>query len=114
MGDFHQFGNEVSEAVIHSVSLQITGRVTDRLTAYTELLYNPEQNFASGSTITGLARNNVNMRRAYLLYGDLTSSPFYASIGTGRGRGPLVELVDGSVKWDMITGIGVHGFGHGD
>ena len=39
---------------------------------------------------------------------------FYASIGTGRGRGPLVELVDGSVKWDMITGIGVHGFGHGD
>jgi acetylornithine aminotransferase len=39
---------------------------------------------------------------------------FYASIGSGRGRGALVELVDGSVKWDMITGIGVHSFGHGD
>ncbi len=39
---------------------------------------------------------------------------FYGSIGTGRGAGPLVELLDGSVKWDMITGIGVHGFGHGD
>ncbi len=39
---------------------------------------------------------------------------FYPAIGSGRGRGPLVELADGSVKWDMITGIGVHGFGHGD
>jgi len=39
---------------------------------------------------------------------------FYASIGSGRGRGALVELVDGSVKWDMITGIGAHAFGHGD
>ncbi len=39
---------------------------------------------------------------------------FYPAIGSGRGRGALVELADGSVKWDMIIGIGVHGFGHGD
>ena len=39
---------------------------------------------------------------------------FYGSIGSGRGRGGLVELADGSVKWDMITGIGANGFGHGD
>jgi 4-aminobutyrate aminotransferase-like enzyme len=39
---------------------------------------------------------------------------FYPSIGSGRGRGALVELADGSVKWDMITGIGANGFGHGD
>jgi 4-aminobutyrate aminotransferase-like enzyme len=39
---------------------------------------------------------------------------FYASLGSGRGRGALIELEDGSVKWDMITGIGVHGFGHSD
>ncbi|MDP7028941.1 MAG: aminotransferase class III-fold pyridoxal phosphate-dependent enzyme [Phycisphaerales bacterium] len=38
----------------------------------------------------------------------------YPAIGSGRGRGALVELADGSVKWDMIIGIGVHGFGHGD
>ncbi|MHC4246083.1 MAG: aminotransferase class III-fold pyridoxal phosphate-dependent enzyme [Planctomycetota bacterium] len=38
----------------------------------------------------------------------------YPYIGSGIGRGPLVELVDGSVKWDMINGIGVHMFGHGD
>lgn len=39
---------------------------------------------------------------------------FYPFMGSGFGRGPLVQLADGSVKWDMITGIGVHGFGHGD
>jgi acetylornithine aminotransferase len=35
-------------------------------------------------------------------------------LGTGLGRGALVALTDGSVKYDFITGIGVHAFGHGD
>jgi 4-aminobutyrate aminotransferase-like enzyme len=35
--------------------------------------------------------------------------PFLAS---GIGFGPWVELMDGSVKFDMITGIGIHFFGH--
>lgn len=39
---------------------------------------------------------------------------FYPYMGSGFGRGPLVQLADGSVKLDLITGIGVHGFGHGD
>jgi 4-aminobutyrate aminotransferase-like enzyme len=39
---------------------------------------------------------------------------FYPYIGSGSGRGALVELADGSVKWDLINGIGVHMFGHGD
>ncbi|MBX3355269.1 MAG: aminotransferase class III-fold pyridoxal phosphate-dependent enzyme [Phycisphaeraceae bacterium] len=39
---------------------------------------------------------------------------FYPYLGTGLGHGALVELADGSVKWDMIGGIGVHMFGHGD
>ena len=38
----------------------------------------------------------------------------YPYIGTGVGNGALVELMDGSVKWDMISGIGVHFFGHSD
>lgn len=37
---------------------------------------------------------------------------FYRYIGSGFGNGPLVELADGSVKYDLITGIGVHYFGH--
>lgn len=36
----------------------------------------------------------------------------YPYIASGAGNGALVELEDGSVKWDMITGIGVHVFGH--
>lgn len=40
-------------------------------------------------------------------------SLFYPYLGSGVGRGPLVELADGSIKYDMITGIGVHGLGHG-
>lgn len=38
----------------------------------------------------------------------------YPYIGSGVGNGALVELMDGSVKWDMICGIGVHFFGHSD
>lgn len=38
----------------------------------------------------------------------------YPYIGSGLGNGPFVELLDGSVKYDMITGIGVHFFGHSE
>ena len=38
----------------------------------------------------------------------------YPYVGSGVGNGPYVELLDGSVKLDMITGIGVHFFGHSD
>lgn len=37
---------------------------------------------------------------------------FFPYLGSGIGNGPFVELADGSVKLDMITGIGVHGYGH--
>ncbi len=38
---------------------------------------------------------------------------FYPYLGSGLGSGALVELADGSVKYDLIGGIGVHYFGHG-
>ncbi len=38
----------------------------------------------------------------------------YPYLSSGVGNGALVELMDGSVKWDMICGIGVHFFGHSD
>lgn len=44
-----------------------------------------------------------NMRGANLWF------PF---LGTGMGNGTLVELLDGSVKYDFISGIGAHYFGH--
>lgn len=42
------------------------------------------------------------------------SKLFFDYIGSGLGNGPFVELADGSVKLDMICGIGVHFFGHSD
>ncbi|MBL4810391.1 MAG: aminotransferase class III-fold pyridoxal phosphate-dependent enzyme [Phycisphaerales bacterium] len=36
----------------------------------------------------------------------------YPAISSGLGNGALVEMADGSVKWDMLTGIGVHFMGH--
>ena len=36
----------------------------------------------------------------------------YPYMGTGSGRGPYVELEDGSIKLDLINGIGIHLMGH--
>jgi len=40
------------------------------------------------------------------------ASLFFPYLGSGIGRGALVELADGSVKYDFISGIGVHHWGH--
>lgn len=37
---------------------------------------------------------------------------WFPYIGSGFGKGPLVELCDGSVKYDFITGIGPNYLGH--
>ncbi len=47
--------------------------------------------------------------RLALARGGASYFPYLAS---GIGNGPWVELADGSVKLDFITGIGVHGLGH--
>lgn len=36
----------------------------------------------------------------------------YPYLGTGIGNGPLVELADGSVKYDLVAGVGTHHLGH--
>lgn len=40
------------------------------------------------------------------------ASLWFPYIGSGVGNGALVELVDGSIKYDFICGIGPHYFGH--
>jgi 4-aminobutyrate aminotransferase-like enzyme len=45
--------------------------------------------------------------------GDTRGWPLlYPMLGSGAGNGVFVELADGSVKWDLVAGIGVHFFGH--
>ncbi len=40
--------------------------------------------------------------------------PLFPYVGSGIGNGALVELVDGSVKYDLTCGIGPNFFGHSD
>lgn len=45
--------------------------------------------------------------------GQIRGRPLhYPYMGTGAGRGAYVELEDGSVKLDLINGIGIHLMGH--
>lgn len=37
---------------------------------------------------------------------------FFPFMASGRGHGPFVELIDGSIKYDMINAIGVNLLGH--
>jgi acetylornithine/N-succinyldiaminopimelate aminotransferase len=37
---------------------------------------------------------------------------WFPYLGSGIGKGALVELLDGSIKYDFISGIGPHIFGH--
>lgn len=67
--------------------------------------------------ITGVKPANPELKESYdqLLkkMGEYRGGTlFFNYLGTGIGHGPLVELADGSVKYDFITGIGVHYMGH--
>lgn len=60
---------------------------------------------------------NPNLQKQYAetikKYGELRGgSLWFPYIGAGIGNGALVELLDGSVKYDFINGVGVHHFGH--
>ena len=76
----NQVGDTVSEATIHSAQLGLTGTLGDWLTGHAVMLFDPEQSFGRG-TNTDLERNQLQMRRAYALVGNLDRSPFYASLG---------------------------------
>lgn len=67
--------------------------------------------------ITGAKGANPDLVESYQAtlkkFGEQRGGPvFYQYLGSGMGNGALVELADGSVKYDFITGIGVHYMGH--
>jgi 4-aminobutyrate aminotransferase-like enzyme len=69
------------------------------------------------SKITTIKTASEDLKDAYAkllenFSGKRGGNLFYKYIGSGIGNGALVELADGSVKYDFITGIGVHYFGH--
>ena len=100
-------GKTVSEIALHSAQIQLTANVSPWVSTYVELLYDPEQSFGSGS-ITALSRNQVQVRRGYLVLGNLEKSPFYAVIGkldSPFGQTDTVNPFTLSTDWHSFSGL---------
>jgi hypothetical protein len=104
----NQIGKEVSEAVVHSFQVMLTGTVNRWMAAHTELLYNPEQSFGSG-TITSLGRNQLQLRKAFVLLGDLNRFPVFAAVGkmdAPFGQTGSVNPFSNTTMWHAFGGLG--------
>ncbi len=103
----NQRGTTVSEATIHSAQLGFTGTMGDWVAASAELLFDPEQSFGAG-TNTALTRNQVQVRKAYVLFGNLDKSPWYASLGKQAIPFGLTDTVNpftNSTVWHAFGGL---------
>jgi len=104
----NQIGKEVSEAVIHSFQLSFSGTVNNWLGAHAELLYNPQQSFGSG-TITTPERNQIQLRKGFIVLGDLKKFPVYGAIGkmdAPFGQTGTVSPFTNSTMWHAFGGLG--------
>lgn len=79
-----------------------------------ELTAEVEKNNSQISGIKSPTSQNLDSYKKLLdSAGQFRGRPLhYPYVGSGAGRGPYVELADGSVKMDLINGIGIHLFGH--
>ena len=103
----NQIGETVTEAVIHSVQTNFTANIGDWVSVYGEFLYDPEQSFGTG-TITDLNRNQIQLRKGYVLFGNLDETPIYAAIGkmsTPFGLTDTVNPFSASSNWHAFGGI---------
>ncbi|MBN7795031.1 hypothetical protein [Parahaliea mediterranea] len=97
----------VSEAVLHSAQIALTANLGDWISAYIEMLYDPEQSFGAG-TITDVNRNQVQVRRGYVMLGNLDASPFYLSLGkmaTPFGLTDTPNPFTASTVWHAFGGL---------
>lgn len=67
--------------------------------------------------ITDIKPSNPELKKKYeellTTYARYRGSKlWFPYLGSGMGNGPFVELADGSVKYDFISGIGPHYWGH--
>jgi hypothetical protein len=104
----NQIGKQASEAVIHSAQFSFTGTVNNWITAYGEVLYDPEQSFGSG-TIATLTRNQLQLRKGYALLGDFKQFTFYFALGkmdAPFGQTSSVNPFTSSTMWHAFGGLG--------
>jgi len=107
----NQIGETVSEFVIHNAQIAVTGRLTNDITSYVELLYDPEQSFGSG-TLTDLTRNQIQLRRGWVMWGNLDERPVYVAVGkmdTPFGLNDTVSPFTNSTNWHAFAGLAYGG-----
>ena len=103
----NQVGTVVSEAAIHSAQLGFTGALGGWITAHAEILYDPQQSFGKG-TNTDLERNQLQLRRGWVLVGNPGRSPLYASLGKMAIPFSLTDTVNpfsASSVWHAFGGL---------
>lgn len=103
----NQSGTNVSEVVLHSAQLSFMANIGSWVTAYGELLYDPEQSFGQG-TITALNRNQIQLRKGYVMIGDLNKSPVYFVLGKMATSFALTDTVNpfsASTSWHAFSGL---------
>ncbi len=104
----NQIGETVSEAVVHSAHLSLTASLNSWVTAYGELLYDPQQSFGAGS-ITAIGRNQIQLRKGFITIGDLNKFPLYFALGkmdTPFGQTNSVSPFTNSTMWHAFGGLG--------
>ncbi len=103
----NQVGKTVSEAAIHSVQLGITATLGNWTSGHAQALFHPEQSFGNG-TNTSVDRNQLQVRQAWVLFGDLDRSPLYASLGKMAVPFGLTDTVNpftASTVWHAFGGL---------
>ncbi|NNL10784.1 MAG: hypothetical protein HKO84_03365 [Pseudomonadales bacterium] len=103
----NQVGTSVSEAVGHSAQRSYSASLGGWVSANMELLFDPEQSFGSGIN-TDIERNQVHVRKAFVLLGNLAESPFYLSLGKmviPFGLTDTVNPFTASTVWHAFGGI---------
>ncbi len=104
----NQIGTVVSEAVLHSFQMAITASVNNWIRMYGEFLYDPQQSFGPG-TNTALTRNQLQLRKGFILFGDLNKFPLYGALGkmdTPFGDMGSVNPFSNSTSWHAFAGLG--------
>lgn len=104
----NQIGKDVSEAVIHSFQLSVTATINSWITTYAEILYNPEQSFGGG-TITSIDRNQLQLRKGFVLIGNLNTFPLYGALGkmdAPFGQMGSVSPFTNTTMWHAFGGLG--------
>ena len=84
------------------------------LTAKSELVQAIQE---SSSKIRGIRSSSPELRSAYAdwireFQSDRARDLFFPYLSTSFGNGPFIELADGSLKYDLSSGIGISFFGH--